>query len=333
MHLVQHLVRVLDEVLEPLQERDGEPVRPDHEAGVAVELENLVEHLEVLGGVVEELVSVRERRRLGDHVQEVELGHPQRDRQLHDLVQHADVLLVDDDVDVADDSPVGLRAPDPRDHAVERARGSREVVVQLGGVPVEAPRDLAQTRLHRLLVELGQGQEPAVRHGLHAVVADRPPVADEVHELGVQRGLAAADDDLVGPSLLDPAAQIRAHVVRGEEQVPGGVAVEAEQAPAVARGDRPDPVLGAVGDAFALQHVLVQRPTHGKEGSSTSGAILRIRSSRPAGGSAVAVIAVSRRTRCSSSSEKVASGARSATISTRANSRRSDSRSSSAASG
>jgi hypothetical protein len=47
-------------------------------------------------------------------------------------------------------------------------------------------------------------------------------------------------------------------VGRGEEEVPGGVRVQAEEAPAVARGDQSDPVLWAVGDAFAREHLVTK---------------------------------------------------------------------------
>jgi len=43
-------------------------------------------------------------------VQQVELGDAQLDGQLHDLVQHAHVLLVDDHVHRADDPRIARRA-------------------------------------------------------------------------------------------------------------------------------------------------------------------------------------------------------------------------------
>jgi hypothetical protein len=48
--LVEHLVRILDEVFEALEELEREAVGPDHHAGVPVEAEDLVQARQVLDG-------------------------------------------------------------------------------------------------------------------------------------------------------------------------------------------------------------------------------------------------------------------------------------------
>src|SRR5262249_21609041 len=78
VHLVEHLVRILNEVLETLEELHREPVRPHDDARMPVETKDLLQAGQVLDRIVEELVTVLERRALRDHVQEVELGDADR---------------------------------------------------------------------------------------------------------------------------------------------------------------------------------------------------------------------------------------------------------------
>ena len=106
VHLVEHLVRILDEVLEALEELDREPVRPHDDVGMAVQAEDLLQAGQVLDGIVEELVAILERRALRDDVQEVELADAHRQAERDDLVDVRHVLLADADVDVDDDPSV-----------------------------------------------------------------------------------------------------------------------------------------------------------------------------------------------------------------------------------
>ena len=57
--LIQHLVRILDEVLEALQEGDREAIGPDVEA-LSVQGEDALQAGQVLSDIVEELISVAE---------------------------------------------------------------------------------------------------------------------------------------------------------------------------------------------------------------------------------------------------------------------------------
>ena len=63
VHLVEHLVRILDEVFEALEELDREAVRPHHDVGMPVQAEDLLQARQVLDRIVEEIVAVLERRR------------------------------------------------------------------------------------------------------------------------------------------------------------------------------------------------------------------------------------------------------------------------------
>src|SRR5262249_22687596 len=73
VHLLEHLVWILDQVLESPQELDREAVRPHDDTGMTVQPKDLLQTGQVLDGIVEELVPVLERRALRDDVQEIEL--------------------------------------------------------------------------------------------------------------------------------------------------------------------------------------------------------------------------------------------------------------------
>jgi hypothetical protein len=67
--LIQHFVRVLNEIFESLQKRDRKAVGPHHEARMSVESEDLVESLYVLAGIVEKFVTMFEGCSLWNHME------------------------------------------------------------------------------------------------------------------------------------------------------------------------------------------------------------------------------------------------------------------------
>jgi hypothetical protein len=256
--LIQHLVRVLYEIFQALEKLHREAIRPHHHVGMAVETKDLLQARQILHRIVEEIFAVAERRALGDHVQQIELVYAHRQAEVDDLVDVGNVLLVDAHVDVDDDPSLAQGSNHSLHQLPEGSRCAGETIVQLGCVSVQAEGDLVETGFDRSVVELALGEHEAVGDGLHPGVADLSGVADEIDELGMQRTFAAGEDYLVGAQLFPPAPNLVTHVVFRNVHVARRVAIQAEDATAVACRHATDPVLPDVGDTLARQHPVLQ---------------------------------------------------------------------------
>ena len=230
-------------------------VQIDH-ARVSIEAEDLLQARQVLDRVVEEIVAVLERHSLRDDVQQVELAHPDRQAELDDLIDVGNVLLVDAHVDVDDDASFANRPHHRLHQLVKGARSRGQAVVQLRGVAVQAEGDLAEPGVDRRLVELALAEHHTVGHGLDAAVAELLGVGDVLDELGVNRRLAAGQDDLVRLELVAAALDLALDVVFEKIDAARRVGIEAEHTAAVARRHQTHPMLAHVGDALALEHAV-----------------------------------------------------------------------------
>ena len=117
-------------VLEALEEGHGEAVGPDDEARVTGEPDHLLQLREVVPHVVEHQLAVVVGVGLRDDVQQVELVDAHARRELDDLVDVLDVLLVDHHIDVHDGAPgVADRADHGLHELLEGPRGLGQPVV------------------------------------------------------------------------------------------------------------------------------------------------------------------------------------------------------------
>jgi hypothetical protein len=210
-------VRVLDEVFKAFEEGDGKSVCPHDKARVPIESKDLVQGLDVLTRVVEELVSMVKGCCLRDHVEEIKLSHSESDTELQDAFDDRHVLLIDHHIDVHDQ----LSSTHSPNHALDQPRkGSGvlgEMVVKLLGVAMKGKGDLAEACSYRLLVKIGVGKHPPVGDRLDTVVPELSSCGDQLMEARVERGLATADDDLVGIEFFASSSKFGDHLIEGQE--------------------------------------------------------------------------------------------------------------------
>ncbi len=245
--LVLQLVRVLDQVLVALEVLRREPVHPEVHVVAPRVRERLLQVRSRLLEVVEQgLAAVGEGAPERDDLQQVELLDAHLGVHAQHLGQVPDVGAVDDHVDVHDRATVGERVAQPRELLLERALGADERVVHLGVGAVDRERDLGEPLVDRAPQELPVGEPPPVGHRLDLPVAGEPTEAHEIHEIRVDRGLAAREDEPRRP-LAPTVEDLRLHLLP-IAHLPGvGVRVEAEHAVVVAVEGEPYPVALLVG--------------------------------------------------------------------------------------
>jgi len=101
--LVEHLVRVLNEIFEVFEPGNRESVGPDHNTWMMVEAKDSLQTWEILSNVVEHSGSIVEGICLGDDMEQVKLVDPKTHRIFDDLLDILDVHAIDDDVYICDD--------------------------------------------------------------------------------------------------------------------------------------------------------------------------------------------------------------------------------------
>ncbi len=197
--------------------------------------------------IVEERVpSLPPRPAEGDHVQQVVLTDAHRDEGLDDLGEHLDVAAVHANVDV-DDHPAVLEGMlQPRDLLLEGALDPDQRVVDPGVRPVDREGDLTQPGVHAAGQKLAVPEHPPVGHRLDLRISREASELDEVDVAGVDRRLAAREDQ-ARRALAAPVEDLRLDLVRVPHLAIVGVRVEAEDAAVVALVGEADPVALVVG--------------------------------------------------------------------------------------
>jgi hypothetical protein len=200
------------------------------------------------GVAIRTLPCVAER----DDVQQVELANTHRDEAIEQFRKTPDVPAIETHIDVDDGSTVGQSQSESLDLLVEGPRHADQGVVDPGVMAVDREGDLLQPGIQAAFQEFRVREHPPVRDSLDAAVSGRAAVFDERDVAGMNRGLAAGQNQ---PRRAVPSAVENApfHLVVRDDGLVVRKRIQAEGALVVAQPGQAYPVALLVRGRFAIK--------------------------------------------------------------------------------